>query len=444
MKPVGGGQHPLADRMRPTTLEHVVGQEKWTGPGGLLRMALQTNHIPSLIFWGPPGCGKTTLARVIAAQSCNRFESMSAVFSGVRDLRAVVERAQALRKTEGLGTILFVDEIHRFNKGQQDAFLPYVEDGTLILIGATTENPSFELNGALLSRCRVMVLEALTEAAIVTLLERAMTDPVCGYGGGPIRLAADLPAEIARRAGGDARYALNLLETLMELAGEVSDTQSELTLDRTDLERSLTRRAALFDKAGEGHYNLISALHKSLRGSDVDAALYWLARMLVAGEDGLYIARRMVRFATEDIGNADPQALSVAMHARDAFHFLGSPEGELALAQAAVYLATAPKSNSVYTAFTAARRRAATTGHLAPPLHILNAPTTLMKKLGYASGYRYAHDYEEGYVAQEYLPDALRGEQFYHPVERGFERDIARRLAYWQRLKRQATDHDTT
>ncbi|MBF0424644.1 MAG: replication-associated recombination protein A [Magnetococcales bacterium] len=437
MKSAGGGRSPLADRMRPTTLDHVLGQERWTGPGGLIRTALEGDHLPSLILWGPPGCGKTTLARVIAARTRQHFESVSAVFSGVRELRAVVERARTAREKEQVGTILFVDEIHRFNKGQQDAFLPFVEDGTLVLIGATTENPSFELNGALLSRCRVVVLEPLAEAAIMTLLEGALRDPVRGYGGRLLRLEEGLLAEMARRAGGDARYALNLLETLVELSGDDDDASAERRLGMGDLERSLIRRAALFDKAGEGHYNLISALHKSLRGSDVDAALYWLARMLVAGEDGLYIARRMVRFATEDIGNADPQALAITLHARDAYHFLGAPEGELALAQAVVYLATAPKSNSIYMAFGVARRLAATSGHLPPPLHIRNAPTTLMKELGYGSGYLYAHDYEGGYVAQEYLPDSLRNERIYQPVERGFEREIARRLGYWRRLKGQ-------
>ncbi|MBF0175772.1 MAG: replication-associated recombination protein A [Magnetococcales bacterium] len=431
MRESGRGEAPLADRMRPTSLEHILGQDKWLGSGGLIRMALENDHIPSLILWGPPGCGKTTLARVIAAHTRNRFESVSAVFSGVRELRAVVERAQMVRNTEGVGTIFFVDEIHRFNKSQQDAFLPFVEDGTLILIGATTENPSFELNNALLSRCRVVVLEPLSEMALVTLLGRALDDPVAGYGERAVHLEEGVLAEMARRAGGDARYALNLLETLVELTGEAPGRK----LGVGDLEKSLTQRSALFDRAGEGHYNLISALHKSLRGSDVDASLYWLARMLEGGEDGLYIARRMIRFATEDVGNADPQALAVALHARDAFHFLGSPEGDLALAQAVVYLATAPKSNSIYEAFTLARRRAAESGYMPPPLHILNAPTALMKKLGYGSGYRYAHDYEGGYVAQEYLPDALRGERFYQPVERGFEREIARRLAFWQRLK---------
>ncbi|MBF0623568.1 MAG: replication-associated recombination protein A [Magnetococcales bacterium] len=423
---------PLADRMRPTRLDDMVGQESLTGPGGFLAAALAAEALPSMILWGPPGCGKTTLARVVAGRTRHHFEAFSAVFSGVKDLRGVVERARAVRAAEGRPTLLFVDEIHRFNKSQQDGFLPFVEDGTVVLIGATTENPSFELNNALLSRCRVVVLEPLAEPALLVLLQRAMADGERGLGRPDLTLEEGVLPAIAAQSGGDARHALNLLEAAV--AGLAA---GETILTRTALQRSLATRAALFDRDGEGHYNLISALHKSLRGSDPDAALYWLARILAGGEDGLYVARRMIRFATEDVGNADPQALALAIQARDAYHFLGPPEGELALAQAAVYLATAPKSNSVYTAWQQARQCAAGSGSLMPPRHILNAPTALMKELGYGAGYRYAHDYEGGYVAQEYLPEPLRGRRFYQPVERGFEREIARRLAWWRRLKEQ-------
>ncbi|MBF0622313.1 MAG: replication-associated recombination protein A [Magnetococcales bacterium] len=422
--------------MRPQTLEEVVGQEKWTEKGRLLHQALSVGKVPSLIFWGPPGCGKTTLARVMAQQSGYRFEALSAVFSGVKELRQVVARAQDARTA----TLLFVDEIHRFNKSQQDAFLPFVEDGTLTLIGATTENPSFELNNALLSRCRVVVLQPLTPEHVAILLERALHDDKRGYGGQGISIEKEVVQAISQQAAGDARYGLNVLETLLALSKAAIDAGTPLGLEQ--LSTALDQRAALYDRAGEEHYNLISALHKSLRGSDVDAALYWLARMLAGGEDGLYIARRLVRFASEDVGNADPQALAVTLQARDSFHFLGSPEGDLALAQAVVYLATAPKSNSVYMAFKAVQKVAKKTGNLPPPAHILNAPTQLMKSLGYGKNYRYAHDYEGGYVAQEYLPDALAGSQFYQPVARGFEREIQRRMAWWKKMKQQQEEED--
>lgn len=426
---------PLADRLRPTTLDELLGQGHLIGPGRLLSQAIAADRIPSMILWGPPGCGKTTVARLIARQTRLPFEALSAVFAGVKEVRQVVERAKGLAAAGSPGLILFMDEIHRFNKAQQDAFLPPVEDGSIILIGATTENPSFELNGALLSRCRVVTLQPLTEADLILLLQRAVVDPDRGYGSLNLRLEPDLCARIAREAAGDARYALNLLETLVALSGEAVRLG---VLGLADLESCLQRRAALYDKGGEGHFNLISALHKSLRGSDPDAALYWLARMLEGGEDGLYVARRLVRFASEDIGNADPQALTIALAAKESYHFLGPPEGALALAQAVIYLATAPKSNSVYLAYNAALAAAGGSGHLPPPLQIRNAPTKLMKDLGYGAGYRYPHDHEHGYVAEEYLPEALRGQHFYQPVLRGFEREIAKRLEFWQRLKQRS------
>ena len=424
---------PLADRMRQQNLEEVVGQEHLTGEGKILRAALAANRVPSLIFWGPPGSGKTTLARIIAKITKHRFVALSAVLAGVKEVREVVGRARAELDAGGVGTILFVDEIHRFNKGQQDAFLPFVEDGTITLVGATTENPSFELNGALLSRCQVLVLAPLGEEALLGLLQRAADDPDFGFGQLQLKLEPELLQEIAKQADGDARYSLNLLESFIDVSSQqIADGES---LGVTQLQESLNRRATLYDKNGESHYNLISAFHKSMRGSDVDAALYWLARMLLGGEDGLYIARRMVRFASEDIGNADPQALAVTLQAKESYQFLGSPEGDLALAQAVIYLASAPKSNSAYTAFKAAMACAKTNSSFSPPAHILNAPTKLMKDLGYGKGYRYAHDYEGAMVKQEYMPEPLKDEQFYQPVQRGYEREIARRLAYWQRLK---------
>ncbi|MBF0172214.1 MAG: replication-associated recombination protein A [Magnetococcales bacterium] len=430
----GAVRPPLADRMRPQILDQVRGQEHLTAPGRLLFQALQSDRLPSLIFWGPPGCGKTTLARIIAAQTRNLFESMSAVMVGVREVRQVVDRAREEKQRSGRATILFMDEIHRFNKGQQDAFLPFVEDGTIILLGATTENPSFELNGALLSRTRVVTLNPLDRDVLTGIIEEALKDEARGLGNRGISLADGVAQRIAETADGDARLALNLLETLVELHRVRDGEPVHLGLD--ELNAAVAHGTLRHDKSGEAHYNLISALHKSLRGSDVDASLYWLARMLVAGEDGLYVARRLIRFASEDVGNADPQALLITLAAKDAYHFMGRPEGELALAQAVIYLATSPKSNSVYTAYETAKEVAVKKGSLPPPLHLRNAPTQLMKQMGYGRGYQYAHDYEHALVLQEHLPDSLIGHTFYVPVERGYEREIAKRLEYWKKLKK--------
>jgi putative ATPase len=413
---------PLADRLRPTRLADVVGQEHLTeGDGPLARMARE-RRLASLILWGPPGCGKTTIARLLADVAEMEFVSLSAVMTGVPELRKVFAEAAA-RRADGRATLLFMDEIHRFNRAQQDAFLPHVENGTVVLIGATTENPSFELNAALLSRCQVLVLRRLDERALATLLARAEA-----AAGRQLPLDADARTALIAMADGDGRYVLNLAEELLQLPPEPA-------LDAAALARLVQKRVPLYDKAQEGHYNLISALHKSLRGSDTDAALYWLARMLAGGEEPLYILRRLVRFAVEDIGLADPQALVQALAAKDAYDFLGTPEGELALAQAVIYLGTAPKSNAAYVAFGEVQRAAKESGSLMPPMHILNAPTKLMKELGYGAGYDYDHDAEEGFSGQDYFPEGMARREFYRPVERGFEREIAKRLEYWAKLR---------
>ncbi|MDE2199510.1 MAG: replication-associated recombination protein A [Rhodospirillales bacterium] len=414
---------PLADRLRPRALDEVVGQDHLVGPTGTLTRMLARGSLASLILWGPPGVGKTTIARLLAERAGLHFVQLSAVFSGVADLKRVFDEARR-RRAEGQGSLLFVDEVHRFNRAQQDGFLPVVEDGTITLVGATTENPSFALNGALLSRCQVLVLRRLDDAALDTLLARAEADH-------PLPLDAEARASLRAMADGDGRYLLNMAE---QLAALPPDTRP---LDTAALSDLLARRAALYDKDREEHYNLISALHKALRGSDADAALYWYSRMLAGGEDPRFIARRLVRFASEDVGMADPQALPQALAAWEAYERLGSPEGELAIAQAVVYLGTAPKSNALYSALGQARRAAAATGSLMPPAHILNAPTRLMKELGYGGGYAYDHDAEDGFSGQDYFPDGLARQEFYHPRPRGFEREIAKRLAYWARLRQE-------
>jgi len=423
----GLAPRPLADRLRPATLAEVVGQDHLLRPEGPVGRMAAARRLASMILWGPPGCGKTTIARLLAEASDLQFEPLSAVFSGVADLRKVFDAARA-RRAAGRGTLLFIDEIHRFNRAQQDGFLPYVEDGTVTLIGATTENPSFELNAALLSRCQVFVLNRLDEAALEQLLVRAESVAEC-----PLPLDADARAALKAMADGDGRFLLNLCEELFALA-------TDQVLDTARLTATVQRRAPLYDKAQEGHYNLISALHKSLRGSDADAGLYWLARMLAGGEDPRYIARRLTRFAVEDIGMADPAALLQATAAWETYERLGSPEGELALAQLVVYLGTAPKSNAVYKAFGAARRSARETGSLMPPKHILNAPTKLMQELGYGDGYAYDHDTPEGFSGRNYFPDGMPRPSFYHPVERGFEREVRKRLDYWARLRQRKSD----
>jgi putative ATPase len=433
----GDRQRPLADRLRPRRLADLFGQDAVTGSGTLIRHAIEADQIFSMILWGPPGCGKTTLARIIARETQSHFVHFSAVLSGVKQIREVIDEAKQQRQFRRKRTILFVDEIHRFNKAQQDAFLHHVESGLITLIGATTENPSFEVISALLSRCRVISLNLLDEAALGMVLDRAMSDRQAGLGQLNLSLADDAREYLIRSASGDARSALNNLEVAVSLAlaeaPPKADSRRMLTLGH--VEKALQKKALLYDKGGDEHFNLISAFHKSLRGSDPDAALYWLARMLEAGEDPRYVARRMVRFASEDVGNADPFALRVALSAMEAFRFLGHPEGDLCLAQAAVYLATAPKSNRIYKAWKAVKHEVAETGALPVPLHIRNAPTGLMKEMGYGQGYRYAHDYKEGYAAQDYLPDAIDGRRYYFPSDRGYEKRIAGRLKQWQALK---------
>jgi len=419
----GSAYRPLAERLRPDTLAKVVGQDHLTGPEGALTRMIASGTLGSLIFWGPPGTGKTTVARLLAGETGLAFEQISAIFSGVADLKKVFEAAR-LRRTNGKTTLLFVDEIHRFNKAQQDSFLPVMEDGTIVLVGATTENPSFELNAALLSRASVLTFKSHTPQSLAQLLERAETETGAG-----LPLDEDARASLIRMSDGDGRAVLSLAEEVWRTAkpDEIYDQQA--------LQAVLQRRAPIYDKGADGHYNLISALHKSVRGSDPDAALYYLCRMLDAGEDPRFVGRRLVRMASEDIGNADPQALVVCNAAKDTYDFLGSPEGELALAQACVYLATAPKSNAVYVAYKQARAAAKTHGSLLPPKHILNAPTKLMKGEGYGEGYRYDHDEPDAFSGQDYFPEELGRQTYYDPPERGFEREVRKRLDYWAKRR---------
>jgi putative ATPase len=418
------GPRPLADRIRPQRLEDVIGQEHLIGPEGALTRMLASGRIPSIILWGPPGTGKTTIARLLAGETGLVFEQMSAIFSGVADLKKAFDQAR-MRREQGRSTLLFVDEIHRFNKSQQDSFLPYVENGTITLVGATTENPSFELNGALLSRCQVLVLNRLDEVALEGLVKRAEL-----HERRVLPLTVDARVALITMADGDGRYLLNLAEEIFATA-----PQEGALLDEAALSKAVSKRLPLYDKSADGHYNLISALHKSVRGSDPDAALYYLARMLVAGENPLFIARRLVRMAIEDVGLADPEAVQQALAAKDTFDFLGSPEGELALAQATVYIATAPKSNASYVAFKEAMIKAKATGSLVPPKIILNAPTRMMKEQEYGSGYAYDHDEPDAFSAQNYFPSEMSRPTFYKPVERGFEREIRKRLDYWNKLR---------
>jgi len=437
-KQAANAGRPLAERMRPGNLDEFIGQMNVVGEGTLIRNAIEQDRIFSMILWGPPGCGKTTLARIIAAETRSHYVHFSAVLSGVKEIRAVIAEAQNQQKLYRKQTILFVDEIHRFNKAQQDAFLHHVESGMITLIGATTENPSFEVIAPLLSRCRVITLEMLTSDDIAAIISSALQDPDRGIGDLNLVLEPDALSYLIGIADGDARVALNSLEIASSLVAnptEFSEKAASLTISLKDLEHALQKKALVYDKSGEEHYNIISAYHKSLRGSDPDAALYWLERMFAAGEDPFYIARRMVRFASEDIGNADPQALNVAMNAMEAFKFLGHPEGELAIAQAAVYLATAPKSNSIYAAYGEVQQVVKKAGSLPVPFHIRNAPTRLMKELGYGRDYKYAHNYKEAFTAQDYLPEKLKGQVYYRPSGRGYEKIVKERLDKWRSLK---------
>ena len=434
-----GSNEPLAARMRPRTLEGFLGQQHLLGADKALGALIRRGDVGSCLLWGPPGSGKTTLAKIIANYTARHFEPFSAVTEGVARVREIIKAAEDRLKYQGQSTILFCDEIHRFNRAQQDAFLPWVENGIVTLIGATTENPSFEVTGALLSRCRVFVLQPLTPDDIKTLVRRALSDEDRGLGRWRLAIDDDALELLARESDGDARRALQALEAAAEyVVGGRTGPDPQPPLTAALIADALQKRFAKYDKSGEEHYNLISAFHKAVRGSDVEGSLYWLARMLAGGEDPLYIARRLVRIASEDVGLADQRALSVALAAKDAFHFLGSPEGELALAQATTYLATAPKSNRVLIAFGRAAEAAREHPAAPVPLHVRNAPTGLMKNLGYGEGYRYSHDAPEGYVPQEYLPAELRGARWYEPTDLGFERTVRERLEWWEKIKKEA------
>ena len=430
---------PLAERMRPRNLDEFVGQLDVVGPGTLIKRAIENDKLFSMILWGPPGCGKTSLANIISSATKSHFIQISAVLSGVKDIRSAIEDAKKQLQRHGKKTILFVDEVHRFSKSQQDSFLKHVENGLLTLIGASTENPSFEIISALLSRCRVITLKPLDENNIISVIKSALKDKERGLGNSNIELTENALLHIVNISDGDVRVALNILEiaeSVMVSQNDRIDNEKPHQINLKDVENALQRKALIYDKSGEEHYNLISALHKSLRGSDPDAAAYWLMRMLESGEDPIYIARRMVRFASEDIGNADPNALNISLNALEAFRFLGHPEGELALLQAAVYLATAPKSNSLYQTLNNVKKVIKESGSLPVPYHIRNAPTRLMKNLGYGKNYKYAHDYKDAFVPQEYLPDKLQHRIFYNPTERGYEKTVKRWLDKWRSLKK--------
>jgi putative ATPase len=428
---------PLAERMRPKQLADFVGQDQLLGENKLLWRLIRQKHMPSLLLWGPPGVGKTTLAHILSHHTKSNFVFFSAVLSGIKEVREIVSQAEKLLAEKKQGTILFVDEIHRFNKSQQDAFLPHVESGLLTLIGATTENPSFQVIAPLLSRCRVLVLNPLTTQDLAKIVSRAIQDPPKGLGKHQITIEPDALEHLSRAADGDARRALNNLEIAFSITEPVAN---HYTINLANVEEAIQHRSLRYDTGGEEHYNLISALHKSMRDSDPDGALYWLGRMMAAGEDPLYIARRLIRFASEDVGNADPQALTLTLSARESYHILGSPEGELAIAQAVIYLATAPKSNATYSALSKVYEEIRNSGSLAAPKHIRNAPTALMRDLGYGKGYKYAHDQPGGIVLQEHLPPELKGKKFYHPTNRGHEAVIADRLTKWHKILKQRAD----